>query len=76
MTNRRVTTSDALPSPVFLPRLRGRKVSKAACFQAEKRIYKLDPCAAIQFDQKESKQMNLPAVVLGIDIAKLKFDVC
>jgi transposase len=38
-------------------------------------IYKLEP-ARKQSSTKEPNRMNLPVTALGIDIAKLKFDVC
>jgi transposase len=40
-------------------------------------IYKLEPARKqLSTITKESNRMNLPVTALGIDIAKLKFDVC
>jgi len=54
---------------------RGRTVSKAASNEAELASTSLTR-AANRIYPKEFNHMNLSATALGIDIAKLKFDVC
>jgi len=73
----RVSTSDTL-SPPYLPHLKARTVSEAALSEQSLHLQAGAGVAGTLLS-KESNLMNLPVATttaLGIDIAKLKFDVC